>query len=167
MPKQTTDTPPATPPTSEPTPPATGGGVMGKAVSVVAILLLLGATSTAGYFYKQLADIKKNPSKVAQDETKATLDAVAKLIVLPEGEQPTLATVSDPEKLKDQPFFASAQKGDKVLIYTNAKKAILYNPTQNKIVEVAPINIGSSDQSQVSGSSTTTSTKTTTPTPKK
>ena len=51
-----------------------------------------------------------------------------------------MATVSDPEKLKDQPFFAKAQKGDKVLIYSNSQKAILYSPTEDKIVEVAPIN---------------------------
>lgn len=48
----------------------------------------------------------------------------------------------DPEKLRDQPFFANAQRGDKVLIYANAKKAILYNPPSNKIIEVAPVNIG-------------------------
>ncbi len=40
---------------------------------------------------------------------------------------------------KGQPFFANAQVGDKVLIYYKAKKAILYNPTDNKIVEVGPI----------------------------
>jgi hypothetical protein len=68
--------------------------------------------------------------------------AVGKLIVLPTDEQPTLATVVDPSKLKNQPFFAQAQKGDQVLIYTNARKAILYSPTANKIVEVAPLIIG-------------------------
>ncbi|MEK7084254.1 MAG: hypothetical protein AAB932_03410 [Patescibacteria group bacterium] len=29
----------------------------------------------------------------------------------------------------------------KVLIYTNAKKVILYDPVNNKIVEVAPLSI--------------------------
>ena len=67
------------------------------------------------------------------------------MIVLPEDEIPTVATVSDPEKLKEQPFFSDAKKGDKVLIYANAKKAILYDPMANKIVTVAPINIGPED----------------------
>ena len=29
-----------------------------------------------------------------------------------------------------------------MIIYTNAKRAILYDPTANKIVEMAPLNIG-------------------------
>lgn len=144
---------------SEPTPTGNPGGMppITKAIMTVAVVLLLGAVGTVGYFYKQLSDIKKNPNKVAQDEAAATIAAVGRLIVLPEGEQPTLATVSDPEKLKDQPFFAGAKIGDKVLIYTNAKKAILYNPADNRIVEVAPINIGNAPTPTptVSGASTT------------
>lgn len=63
-------------------------------------------------------------------------------IVLPEGETPTVGTVTDPEKLKDQAFFEKAKIGYRVIIYTNAKKAILYDPDSDKIVEVAPLNIG-------------------------
>ena len=66
----------------------------------------------------------------------------AEFIVLPEDEQPTIATVSDPEVLKGQPFFAKAKKGFKVLIYANAKKSILYDPFENKVVETASMNIG-------------------------
>ena len=77
-----------------------------------------------------------------------------KLIILPEGEVPTIATVSDPEKLKDQPFFAKAKVGDKVLLYQNARKAYLYDPVNNKILEVAPISLGTGTSAQ--GVDTTT-----------
>lgn len=70
------------------------------------------------------------------------LDKISELIVLPDDEQPTIATVSDPELLKDQPFFAKARKGFKVFIYANAGKSILYDPFENKIVEIASMNIG-------------------------
>ena len=50
-----------------------------------------------------------------------------------------MATVSDPDELKKYPFFTNAQKGDKVLIYIINKKAILYRPDGDKIVEIAPI----------------------------
>ena len=47
--------------------------------------------------------------------------------------------ILNPDLLKNQAFFANAQKGDIVLIYANAKKAILYDPVGNKIVDTAPI----------------------------
>lgn len=65
---------------------------------------------------------------------------IGTLIELPAGEEPTIATVTDKTKLTDQPFFASAQNGDVVLIYTHAKKAYLYRPGSNKILDVAPVN---------------------------
>ncbi len=106
------------------------------------IIITLGSIGLAFYFYMQNVKFTRDPQKVAQEETDQLVSRVGELIVLPEGEIPTIATVTDPEKLKDQPFFSKAKNGDKVLIYTNAKKAILYDPTQNKIIEVAPLNIG-------------------------
>ncbi len=114
-----------------------------KKIFVGIFLLLLFSTMGATfYFYKQWSDLKQNPQKIFEQEVKDIVDMVGKILVLPEGEQPTVATVTDLERLKDQPFFAQAKIGDKVLIYTNARKAILYRQKENKIVEVAPLNIG-------------------------
>lgn len=106
---------------------------------VVAFVLVSGL---AYYFYSEYSSLRSNPNKVAQEETAKLVDKVSKLIVLPEGETPTLATVTNLEQLKSQAFFSKAKKGDRVLIYANARKAILYDQENNKIVEVAPINIG-------------------------
>lgn len=106
---------------------------------LMAMLFLVGAVAVNYYYQFQL--VKTNPQKVVQQETKDLIGAVARLIVLP-SEEPTIATVADPGKLSNQPFFAHAQKGDKVLIYANAKKAVLYSPIKNRIIEVAPLNIG-------------------------
>ncbi len=108
------------------------------AASVLAVLLVISISIGVYFYQKATAD----PQKSAQNELQETITAVGKLMVLPTGETPTIATVSDPEKLKDQPFFARAQKGDKVLVYTTSQKAILYSPSLNKIVEVAPVNTG-------------------------
>lgn len=111
------------------------------AVVIVALL-------AAGYFfiqYQKAQTLLKNPSQAAVSEIKALTDKVGQLIELPVGEDPTVATVSDKTKLSDQVFFRNAQNGDKVLIYTKAKKAILYRPSTNKIIEVAPVNIGESN----------------------
>lgn len=109
---------------------------------VILLAVAVGASSAAYYFWHK-TELKSNQQKTAQEEITKTIEEVGKLMVLPEGETPTIATVTDPERLRDQPFFAKAKKGDKVLIYTNAKKAILYDPVQRKIIEVAPLNIGS------------------------
>ena len=116
-------------------------------VMVLGAVVLAGAVAAAVYFYMQYyqtQQLLKNPTLAAQQQTQALLASVGKLMDLPNNETPTIATVSDVSKLKDQPFFANAQNGDKVLIYTNAKKAILYRPSENKIIDVAPVNIGQS-----------------------
>ncbi len=108
------------------------------------MIALVITTGSVVVMYWQLAKTKKDPQQVMQKEAQALIEKISKLIVLPTDETPTVATVTDPDKLKDQAFFANAVTDDKVLIYTNAKKAILYSPTTNKIVDVAPRNIGSS-----------------------
>lgn len=114
------------------------GGMSSKIATIVAIIAIL----AAGYFYYQVRELKKDPSVAAQQEVASLVVKVGKLVVLPTDETPTVATVSDPEALKDQAFFANAVKGDKVLIYAQAKKAILYSVGMNKIIDVAPLNIG-------------------------
>jgi hypothetical protein len=99
------------------------------------------------------AQIDKNkPGAQNQNEAKDLVEAVKKLIVLPEGENPTIATVTDLEKLKGQAFFQNAQIGDKVLIYTDSKKAVLYRPSSNQIVEIAPLGLNSTPGAETSQS---------------
>jgi hypothetical protein len=114
-----------------------------KTNRVVAILSLATAISLSGavYFYAQSASFRSDPQMAVQEETDKLIAAVGQLIALPEGEVPTIATVTDPAILKNQPFFARAVKGDKVLIYTNSKKAILYDPVNHKLREVGPLDI--------------------------
>ncbi len=107
------------------------------------LVITLMAISSAGYFWHQ-SRINNNQTAVADDNIDKLIARVGTLIMLPSDEKPTIATVSDPEALKDQHFFDNAKRGDKVIIYSNAKKAILYDPMANKIVNVAPINIGNS-----------------------
>lgn len=78
-------------------------------------------------------------------EAKVLAKRVGELMFLPVDELPTIATVSDPEALKNQSFFVDAKKGDKVLIYSNARKAILYDPIANKIITIAPVNLSSQE----------------------
>ncbi len=112
---------------------------------IIVIILLILAAIPAVYFYRTYIKpgTPKDPQQAQAQELQVVLSAVSKLVELPTDETPTVATVSDKEKLKNQAFFIRAENGDKVVIYTNAKKAILYRPSSNKIVEIAPVNISS------------------------
>jgi cell division protein FtsB len=124
-----------------------------KVLTLAIIVVLVAGAGFFAWQYKQANDEAKkaqnevarlsNPQEAAKEEVKQLTDKVANLVAVP-NETPTLATVNDPSKLKDQTFFARAEKGDKVLIFTQAKRAILYRPSTNKVIESAPVNIGSS-----------------------
>jgi hypothetical protein len=113
-----------------------------KFILMILAALLIITSAAAIYFWRQFSQLKQNPQQAAQEEAQQVMALVARHMILPEGETPTIATVTDPEKLKGQPFFEHAKLNDKVLIYTNAKKAILYDPEADRIIDVAPLNIG-------------------------
>ena len=83
-----------------------------------------------------------NPEEAARSDIEKTKDQVGKLIQLPEKEEPTVANVVDVSKLQGQEFFVNAENGDKLLVYNQARKAILYRPSIDKIIEVSTIDIG-------------------------
>jgi len=94
------------------------------------------------YVTFQFFKIRQDSNAAARREIKAITERIGKFMELPQGEEPTLATVSDQEKLKGQQFFANAKNGDKVLVYPKAKKAILFRPSSGKIIEVANLTSG-------------------------
>lgn len=118
-------------------------------IAGVFVGLLAGAVGASGYFYrayqKTLSEKDTLLSQMSGDagvpEVESVVLAVAKLIELPQGETPTLATVSDKTKLEGQSFFNRAENGDKVLIYTAAGKAILYRPSVGKVIDMTTVNL--------------------------
>ncbi len=132
---------------------------MKKLISTTILILFVLALGTAIYFYRQVSVLKQNPQAAAQEEAEDLVSKVGRLIVLPKDEVPTIATVSDPDKLKDQPFFAKAKIGDKVLLYSQAKKAYLYDPVANRILEVAPITVNANQGLDASSETTSSDTE--------
>lgn len=108
----------------------------GLAVSVI-------STST------QLSKVKSEAvvSEPIQNENARLIEEIRGIYLLPV-EIPTIATVSDKSSLSGQDFFKSAENGDKVLIYTVAKKAVLYRPSIGKIIEVGPVNLTEQKKSE-------------------
>lgn len=118
---------------------------MKKIITLIFLVCFVAVGITGFYFYKKSSDLKKDPQVAVLQETESLVNKVGRLILLPQGELPVVATVSEPEKLKDQAFFRKAKVGDKVLLYQNAKKIYLYDPVANKVLEVGPINIGTNN----------------------
>jgi len=77
---------------------------------------------------------------IIREEERSLVAQIGKIIDLPEDEEPTVATVTDPGQLSNQQFFNKAIEGDKLIVYENSGKAILYRPSENRVVEVGSIN---------------------------
>jgi uncharacterized protein HemX len=110
------------------------------------ILVLIVAVAAAAFFYAKYQnsqDKLNHPDTLAKAQTSNLVEKVGKHVELPTDEQPTVATVSDVSKLSNQTFFASAKNGDKVLIYSKAKTAVLYRPGEDKVINIAPLNLNS------------------------
>lgn len=65
-------------------------------------------------------------------------------------ENPQIITITNIDQFKDQPFFKDAKNGDILLLYSKSKKAILYDPQQNRIIDTAPIVASSSAEASPS-----------------
>lgn len=111
------------------------------------ILPMLVAIIIAGWFgydwYRSEREIERLSQKPTaekmSEDTAVLLGKVKKHMVLPE-ENPTIATITDAENLiQQQPFYAGSQNGDKLLIFPNAKKAIIYSEARDKLINVGPI----------------------------
>lgn len=139
--------------------------------ALVLVIIVIGAL-IAGYAFirpdNSIAGGKLSPSQIS-----SLISEVGDKMVIPKGETPTIATVTDITKLENQPFFRNAQNGDKVMIFGSTKQAILYRSSIHKIIAVSPVN-ASSPQANVlpsitpvvSGSTTPGVSLTPTPAPK-
>jgi hypothetical protein len=71
-------------------------------------------------------------------ENQQLVSRVAARAVVPADETPAITTVVD-EKQVDQEFLRNAKKGDKVLLYFQAGRAIVYRPSADLVVNMGPL----------------------------
>lgn len=123
-----------------------------RITSLVLILIAVFAIAGFGFMFKKYIETKKQLEVATsaqkeveelveqQKKVKELLEKVGNLIVLPKDEEPTVATITDVESLKqEQSFYSDAKNGDRVIIYMQAKKAIIYDEENNILVNVGPI----------------------------
>lgn len=89
---------------------------------------------------QQLEEIKKSTQRSGQEVAAEVLEKVRKHIEIPATPEPTVATVVDVEKLRENnEFYKKANNGDHLIITEN--RAILYNPQKDIIIDVVPVQI--------------------------
>jgi anti-sigma-K factor RskA len=70
----------------------------------------------------------------------ALVAKLERVMILPQDEQPVISTVTDAAGLKtNAPFYRDAENGDKILIYAQAGKIIIYRESANLIINAGPI----------------------------
>ena len=125
-------------------------------LKIFGVLLLVICTGVVGAAYylsaKELHRLKNSPAVSADQEARELIGKIGEHMTLP-SEKPTVATVEDTKKLTGQAFFKQARNGDKVLMYTQSKKAILYRPSTDKIIEVAYLHIENKSEADDKASS--------------
>lgn len=123
--------------------------MMKTALLVIIFLGLIGATAGSTIFFYQkynqaqkeieLLKTEQGQAKIIEEETATLIAAVSKLILLPENESPVVATIVNSAKLAEtQPFYKGSQDGDKLLIFPESEKALIYSPARNILVSVGP-----------------------------
>lgn len=115
-----------------------------QALHLLSVVGILASLAAAFYFrseYRQAVAVRDPAS-----ETRELVATVGEFLELPAHETPTLATVTDRSKLAADAFFAPAENGDKILIYEESRKAIIYRPSTGKLVNVAVLGAASTEQ---------------------
>ncbi len=112
-------------------------------VALLALVLVLdGRRREAEQRLKQVSVRLEQEQNIAQNKelAKQVLARVRKHFALPMEPEPTVATIVDVEKLRERNvFYRKAENGYHLILTSN--RAILYDPKQDVIIDVAPVQI--------------------------
>lgn len=103
-------------------------------ISVIFVLLIFRSSTNVPAKLAKAVPTKSLRIKPNQ----AVLAELEKRLVLPQGKA-LIFNLSDLTGLTDQPFFAKARPTDKLILFQHEKKAVIYNPISQKIVNIGPL----------------------------
>lgn len=104
-------------------------------IKLIVILLLLGAMAACALlFYKYREAVDTNPKNIEQK----TIEEVGKIVEVP-NEKPSVVTVLDASKLSNVELASRAQDGDRLLVYAENRRVIMYRPSNGKIIDILTI----------------------------
>lgn len=121
----------------------------------VLVLVFAGLTTFGIVYYQKYNQLNNlSPSEFEQRENDRVIGRIASLYTLPKDEKPEIAVVKDKEALRQNPFFEQAENNDYVVVFREAKVALLYRPSENRLVKVGPLNLQNTTRIGVVGTET-------------
>ena len=116
-----------------------------KVLLTIGVLLLILGTAVMTFLYYQTRQellqlsTPQGQQRLSEQEMTAVLEQLGKLTLLPD-EEPVMATIIDAAYLATQSaFYEQSENGDKLVVFPKAKKAIIYSPSRNIIVNSGPV----------------------------
>ncbi len=113
-----------------------GSNTHTKKLLIMGTVILALLLAIAGYFFWQYLALKNDPGTANKETITRITNQVSGMLQVPAGEEPRVARITEPDTIKDQPFFVDAQKDDYLLVYQSAKIAILYREKDRKLINV-------------------------------
>lgn len=114
-----------------------------KKLIIVTLCLMLYGTGLATPFIWSTIQERRNPKTsitAASTNPTSPMEQVARHMVLPDNEEPVIATITDESKLSS-PFLKAGQVGDTVLLYNEHQRVIIYRASSDRIIDVGPLQI--------------------------
>ena len=129
-------------------PQGSGGLVAKTIIGVIIMVIIVALVYVCCIQYTEISKLRRQDvsAERVQADAEALKQKVAKLMELP-NETAMTATIQDASKISGQDFFKNAKNGDKVLIFAETKRAVIYRESENKIINSGPIIINSGSAS--------------------
>jgi len=114
-----------------------------KIIFLLLILLTISISLTWHIYLKSKKEHAKSaktaPTKSIRTNPKQNLlSELDKRLVLPKG-YPIIFNLSDLANLTNQPFFNASKPTDKLILFQEEKKAVLYDPLAKQIINIGPL----------------------------
>lgn len=109
-----------------------GRRTVAKVLVLIVLVAAIGLCVVLFLKYREAVDT--NPKNVEQK----TVETVSKLVEVPE-EKPTVVTVQDAAKLSNPELASRAKDGDRLLVYAESRRVVMYRPSNGKIVDILSI----------------------------
>lgn len=111
-----------------------------KKKKIIAIALVLLVLVVGGVYYYNSSQSKNDPEALIAKEALDLSERVGEIMELPD-ELPAVATIVDESKITNEPFFNGAKNGDKILVFVQSQKIVIYRPSTNKIINSTTLSL--------------------------